>query len=303
MVLTREGRCLESADILLVNYEKYYSASSGKYGYYQMTVDTGRYLMIVSYPNFQRRIFEAHLFQINDTIRSDINLLRLDELDSTNQTISIEPYLSPRCLMPMQWNPPPSLLPLPRKNVITIQWSTDLQGDFSFTNNWSYQEGVYKNQFGQLSCDGFCPERTWNMKDEKGKILKDSLDIFYQLVDTTHVKHSIKSEVNMYEYSGINFIEVKRIEDRIKCITLSNASTHSRMMIELINNTCIAKVDFNSIRDLGRHTFRCKKGSILIDKNEWEKGFLKAKFDFTFENNLEKYVLLFWKGMIYAKIE
>ena len=32
---------------------------------------------------------------------------------------------------------------------ITIEWVDNLSGDFSFTNNWSYPEGVYKNEYGQ----------------------------------------------------------------------------------------------------------------------------------------------------------
>ena len=190
------------------------------------------------------------------------------------------------------------------KNEIKIQWVTELNDDFSFINNWEYREGIYKNQFGQVSCDGFCPEKTRSMKDEKGRILKDSLEVFYQLIDTTHHYHSIQSEVNMYEYSGTHLIEVQRIhKDTIKCITINNASTHSRLIIDLVNENCIAKVDFNSITNIGRHTFHYKSGLFIIDKKEWKKGVLKAKFDFTFENNLDKNTPLYWKGLLYRKIK
>ena len=188
--------------------------------------------------------------------------------------------------------------------MIEIQWATDLNEDFSFIKNWNYQEGIYKNRFGQLSCDGFCPERTWNMKDENGMILKDSLETFYKLIDTTHIYHSIESKVNMYEYSGTNFIEVQRTNgDTIKCFTINNASTHSSLLIELVNNTCIAKVDFNSIRNIDRHIFHCKSGKMIIDKEEWKKGILKAKFDFTFKNDLDENIPLYWKGLIYKEIK
>lgn len=68
---------------------------------------------------------------------------------------------------------------------IKIQWVDDLKGDFSFRTKWSYPEGIYKNKFGQLSCDGFCPEGTESLKDNEGRIYTDSLTKFYQLVDTT----------------------------------------------------------------------------------------------------------------------
>ena len=64
---------------------------------------------------------------------------------------------------------------------IQITWADNLLGDFSFKENWEYLEGVYKNEFGQLSCDGFCPPETDQMKDKNGKIFEDSLAAFYQL--------------------------------------------------------------------------------------------------------------------------
>lgn len=35
---------------------------------------------------------------------------------------------------------------------ILITWQDSIAGDFSFKED--YPEGVYKNEFGQLSCDG-----------------------------------------------------------------------------------------------------------------------------------------------------
>ena len=40
---------------------------------------------------------------------------------------------------------------------IEIKWVSNIKGDFSFNTKWSYSEGIYKNEFGQLSCHGFCP--------------------------------------------------------------------------------------------------------------------------------------------------
>ena len=40
---------------------------------------------------------------------------------------------------------------------VLINWVDQLSGDFSFTKIWSYPEGIYKNEYGQISCDGFCP--------------------------------------------------------------------------------------------------------------------------------------------------
>ena len=94
---------------------------------------------------------------------------------------------------------------------VQIQWVDDLVGDFSFQEVWSYPEGIFRNEFGQLVCDGICPPETENMKDEEGKILTDSLLSYYKLIDTTHLFHSIHSEANAYEWAGTNFIKAKEL--------------------------------------------------------------------------------------------
>lgn len=114
---------------------------------------------------------------------------------------------------------------------IKIVWSENLKGDFSFKNQWNYPEGICKNKFGQLSCDGICPPGIDQMKDTLGKIYKDSLQAFYKIVDTTHIAHSFKSKNRMYEYSGTNFIEFEKQKNgKIKGESLTNVSTHSKLI-------------------------------------------------------------------------
>ncbi len=187
---------------------------------------------------------------------------------------------------------------------IKIEWTENMEGDFSFKKKWSYPEFVYKNMFGQLSCDGDCPNEIDKMKDESGKIYKDSLQAFYKIIDTTHIAHSLKSENRMYEYSGTDFIEFKKMKSgKIKGKSLVNVSTHSSLIIEIHNDSCSAWVDFNSIRDLGKNIFYLESGTIKIDHIFFEKGIMKAVFDFKFKNTLESDKELFWKGQIYSKIE
>lgn len=187
---------------------------------------------------------------------------------------------------------------------IKIQWIENLEGDFSFKENWSYAEGIYVNIHGQLSCDGFCPDEIDRMKDKSGKIYKDSLQAFYKVIDTTHIYYSLRSENRMYEYSGADFIEFKKLNNGIiKGVSFTNVSTHSSLIIEFQNNSCSASVLFNSIRDLGKHNFPLESGSIKIDRTLFEKGIIKAVFDFKFENTLEHDAELFWKGQIYSKVK
>ena len=101
---------------------------------------------------------------------------------------------------------------------IPITWVADLHGDFSFKDKWDYPEGVYKNEAGQIICDGFCPPETDMMKDKAGNIIKDSFEAYYRLVDTSHLFYSLKSKSTCYEWAGSNYISASRVTaDTVLC--------------------------------------------------------------------------------------
>ncbi len=185
-----------------------------------------------------------------------------------------------------------------------IEWVDKMEGDFTFTNKWSYPEGVYLNQFGQLSCDGFCPIEIDEMKDDQGKILKDSLEAFYEIIDTTHLFHSLKSESSTYEFGEANFISaIENANGKIRIISETNIGIHSSLKIEIEQSKFSALIDFASIITSGNHSFKMKKGNLQIDKSYWEKGILKGTFDLSFENTLEANKELFWRGKMFKEIE
>ena len=188
---------------------------------------------------------------------------------------------------------------------VQIQWVDDLAGDFSFQEIWSYPEGIFRNEFGQLVCDGICPPETENMKDEEGKIFTDSLLPYYKLIDTTHLFHSIHSEANAYEWAGTNFIKAKRINnDTIICFTHNNVSTHSSLNLILTQNTVAPTIILESITlPDEKKIFNCIGGEMIIDKKLWKTGILKATFDFHFNDSKNPNKPMYWKGKIYAKIE
>lgn len=187
---------------------------------------------------------------------------------------------------------------------IEISWVDNVSGDFSFTRNWDYPEGVYKNEFGQLSCDGLCPQEINRMKEENGKIYEDSLTAFYKLVDTTHRFHSIQSEAWTYEWAGTNFVTVtKKNKDRTICYTHNNAATHSSLILIILKNKCIPTIELNSVTPTATKTYHCKGGQIEIDKSLWKKGILKANFDFVFDHTENPDKPMYWKGKIYANID
>lgn len=191
-----------------------------------------------------------------------------------------------------------------RENWIKINWVKEIEGDFSFKDEWSYQIGVYLNKFGQLSCDGLCPPETYEMKDEEGRILDDSLTSFYRIIDTTHLFHSIQSEAWTYEWSGTDFIHFNSEEDQtILGWTEGTPGTHSGLNIKISGDSATSWIHYNSIMEYGEHTFQMENGSIDMDQQLFKKGIIKAKFNMTFINTLDPDKPLFWRGLIYTTIE
>ncbi len=190
-----------------------------------------------------------------------------------------------------------------KDNSIQINWLNEIKGDFEFKNNWTYPEGVYKNEFGQLSCDGFCPEQTDRMKQENSKIINDSLHAFYNYVDTTHCFQTMICDAWCYEYAGTNYITVERKnKDTVYCYSQMNAATHCSLKLNIVNDMCFPIILLNSISSLNTISYTCIGGQILIDKKMWQQGIMKAVFSFTFEHTENLNKPMFWKGKIYSKI-
>ncbi|NDW09505.1 hypothetical protein [Dysgonomonas sp. 520] len=193
------------------------------------------------------------------------------------------------------------------KNVhgeIEIEWTDKLSADFSFTEKWSYPEGIYENEFGQLICDGFCPPEVAGMYDDIGRIKEDSLNRYYRLVDTTHQHHTIESDAWTYEWAGTDFITANRVDhDTVVCFTHNNAATHSSLNLKIIGDKCIPTIELNSTTlNQGAKIYTCKSGQIQIDSDLWNKGFMKAEFNFIFDNTENPEQAMYWKGKIYTKI-
>ncbi|WP_300675294.1 hypothetical protein [Soonwooa sp.] len=181
---------------------------------------------------------------------------------------------------------------------------TKLDDDFSFRKKWEYPEGVYRNEFGQLSCDGICPPEIDDMMDEKGKIFPDSLSAFYKVVDTTHQFYSLESEAWTYEWAGSHYATATQPAiNMIVCETEPNVATHSRLIMKFISGYCIPKIEVLSIsKPDDKKTYDYQSGKIYIDQSHFKKGILKAKFDFTFKHPENPKQIMYWKGKIFAPI-
>ncbi|GAB6008935.1 hypothetical protein [Dysgonomonas reticulitermitis] len=185
---------------------------------------------------------------------------------------------------------------------IKVEWTDGLKGDFSFTDKWSYDEGISYNEYGQLVCDGLCDDNSYNMLDEDGRIYPDSLHRYYQLVDTAHHYRTIESEAQCYEWAGTDFAYAYRKDDTIKCYTGCNVGTHSSLQIDIIEDICIPQVELNGVSSSGLQYFNGISGKMKIDKTLFDQGILKAEFDFTFEDLANPQEPVWWKGRIQTKI-
>jgi hypothetical protein len=189
-----------------------------------------------------------------------------------------------------------------KSKAIKISWISALKGNFSFTQQWSYPEGIYKSEMGEVKCDGFCPESINKMMDENGAILKDSITAYYKLIDTSHIQSSIQCDAWCYEYAGTNTVNVIKNKDTIECYTQQNVATHCSLKLQIINNNCVPTIELTSIAPNGNKIYTCKGGEIKIDNTAFQKDTLKATFDFTFDHPENPKQPMYWKGMILQKI-
>lgn len=183
------------------------------------------------------------------------------------------------------------------QSPITIKFVDSLEGDFSFANKWSYPEGVYVNQFGQLSCDGMCPPETDAMKNTNGKIYKDSLSAFYKLVDTTHRYYTIESEADFSEWAGTNFATAY-IGNELVIETEPNAATHCVLKLVFNADLVNSVVTLTSITNK-QIVYNCIGGNFRLEKTAGRKDFLKASFDLQFADGDK---MRYWRGRIQTAI-
>lgn len=198
------------------------------------------------------------------------------------------------------------LVPLPEPVKVEIDWKKSVPGDFSFKDNWSYPFGVFKNRFGQVSCEDFCPDEVKTMKDKYGKIYKDSLTKFYTLVDTTHLFYSIQCEARCYEWGGTDFITFQKINKKtVIGFTQGNVGTHSSLELTITGNFCEPVINLLSVvpsRSNNEYKYFCTGGEMMIDKTLWNQGIIKAEFNFGFYHQENPAIPFYWKGKIYAPI-
>ena len=189
-------------------------------------------------------------------------------------------------------------------------WVDSIVDDFSFTEKWDYQDGVYMNQWGQLSCDGLCPMEIDVLKDDQGRIYDDSLKKFYSIIDTTHRYFTHAGTVRAYEFGECNYAVATRLAGKIHVNTESNISTHTDLHIVFDPETPFSERNFkiylmfNSIRNIKRAYFIALTGRIEISRKKFEEGIIQMRFDLGFQSEEDDPKgMQTWQGKILTKIE
>jgi len=187
---------------------------------------------------------------------------------------------------------------------VPITWVKGFDKDFKFASTWHYADHIYRNAYGQLSCDGLCPPETEAMKDSTGRIYTDSLQSFYALVDTSHHYRSIECEARYREWAGAEEVAVRTDSSGALVVaTQMGIGTHCSFRLHILGDSCMASVYLLSIIPKNDELAWARSGFIRIDPALWKKGVLKAEFYFDFSRpGQKKQEAYFWSGRIYTAL-
>jgi hypothetical protein len=186
---------------------------------------------------------------------------------------------------------------------IAVNYVAAVPGDFSFITQWSYNENVFRNRSGQLVCDGLCPERLLNLTDSTGRILPDSVQVYYSLFDTTHYYHTLSAKSSCSEFAGADFAFAQKQHDgSVLCYTTGGVATHCTLSFTLTADSCVASAALTSIIAGEDQNYPCKAGEISIEEELWKQGVLKAVFRFEFTEVFPGRGVIYWEGLVYCEI-
>ncbi|PHR28237.1 MAG: hypothetical protein COA38_12370 [Fluviicola sp.] len=195
------------------------------------------------------------------------------------------------------------ILPIVGTTQVSWNWVRQMDNDFSFVEKWEYDEGIYVNKWGQLSCDGLCPIEIDVLKDEQGRIIDDSLSKFYSIIDTTHRYFTHEGIVRAYEFDACNHVYAKKHDYRIHLQTKVGIATHTSLHIEFFPDPG-SKIPFrayliyNSIRDQAPKKYFATNGTIDISSEALYNGMIQMSFDLEFELDEDDLLPQTWKGKI-----
>ena len=194
---------------------------------------------------------------------------------------------------------------------IRIDWTDNLEGDFSFKDKWRYEDATMFSIMGKDSLSiplwGIDDElielcEKWAAKEDE---LEENLKHFL-----THYPYTLKTNYTFGVYGEIeqlDFMLAQQINShRVECqssgiILIANIAGMAALNLNIVGNLCYPVIGFDEEHKgsfLQRQGYSessytpspfsiilpCKEGSITIDKTYWDEGWLKASFSFVFDN-------------------
>ena len=185
----------------------------------------------------------------------------------------------------------------------------DCELDSAFTKGWKYEEGIFVNKWGQLSCDGFCPREIDFMKGDQGRIFDDSLSSFYSFVDTTHRHFTLERNNEPYDYAEAHYIIVEKQDGKLFLRSELNMGLNTRIQMEF-DPTSKDDVNFQayliyySLSDQAPRKFELLSGDVEFCQEAYNEGFLQLKFDLDFETDeWSKEKFQKWDGKIFVALD
>ena len=182
---------------------------------------------------------------------------------------------------------------------ISISWFQELKGDFSFANEWEYAEGIKINDYQQIICSK-CSQRAEKMLDKRRKIYADSINVFYQLIDSTRHYYSLNSRSTLTNLNEDRFVLIKKYGDfTIEGVAKNQDGINCSLFFRIKDDLITSWIYIKKSEDI--KIYKLKEGKFFADKSAFDRGILKANFSFVYEsgNSLKP---IYWSGKIHSKI-
>ncbi|MBL7812638.1 MAG: hypothetical protein JNL57_10485 [Bacteroidetes bacterium] len=184
---------------------------------------------------------------------------------------------------------------------VSIQWKDSVPGDYSFSREWSYNVNVFRNQKGQLVCDGFCDPQLEKLRTKDGIIPVKNRKAYYAAFDTSHFQCNAVISSTMPEFIGSRFFAIRNTGDTFFLKTHGDPANHSWLELTLMGDSVKCNTRLLSISsDKNRH-YEFLRGTVELDKNQYARRQLRGKFYLVFRES-ESGKHMAWEGRMDGKL-
>jgi len=191
---------------------------------------------------------------------------------------------------------------------LNIDWTDNLDGDFSFKDKWQYDDATVFNLENKDSVfptreriDGdlseFC--KKWAAKEDE---LRKYIDSMEYINLTTQYPYTLKT-IYEFKFERFGFMLAEQIDSRTVECQSNYILSGFVLNLNIVGNVCYPVIGFPE-HDNGdflqplpfvipesytpspfEKILPCKEGSITIDKTCWNEGWLKSSFSFVFDKS------------------